>query len=325
MVLSLEPYIGRLGLVAGGTSAEAFCQGLPEHMLRRLEALRNKPIQRWGQQQGEGGIDVWVSHKPPTRYPRFPYRGAVTVTQQPLFVIGRSMSEVHRVPSSWVRAVQEQVDEVWVPARASRDAFVSATEGMGGVGRVDEKQVHVIPEPIDAELFDAVTVAPLDAEKDLVGLKLRSFNFLSVFKMEERKGWRSLMRAWFEEFSEVDDVTLTLHTYLFNDFNSRDAQRIRQKIREFVETDLQQFPGRDLVARPLPWANLLIHTAELGAEDMPSFYATFSAFVLPTHGEGWGMPLMEAMAMGLPAIATNCQTKTWHTRKSKQPGSDASV
>eukprot|EP01105_Mastigella_eilhardi_P022825 TRINITY_DN5681_c0_g1_i4.p2 TRINITY_DN5681_c0_g1~~TRINITY_DN5681_c0_g1_i4.p2 ORF type:complete len:136 (-),score=31.59 TRINITY_DN5681_c0_g1_i4:63-470(-) len=38
---------------------------------------------------------------------------------------------------------------------------------------------------------------------------------------------------------------------------------------------------------------------------MPRLYRAADAFVLPTRGEGWGLPIMEAMAMGLPVIATN--------------------
>lgn len=38
--------------------------------------------------------------------------------------------------------------------------------------------------------------------------------------------------------------------------------------------------------------------------DYPSFYASADGFVLPTHGEGWGRTPMEAMAMGLPTIAS---------------------
>jgi len=323
MVLSLEPYLGRLGVVAG---ANSWCDGMPQEDVDRLERLRRMPIEQWGRENlaapttattaAEGevqaigadgassssalrGIDVWISHKPPPRYPVFPYRGAVTVANPPLFLIGRSMSEVHRVPSTWVTLAQQKVDEVWVPSTSSRVAFEAAD--------MDPKQLRLIPEPVDAALFDAVSTLPMGgAEMDL---PLRGFNFLSVFKFEERKGWRALIKAWFEEFSEGDDVTLTLHTYLFGDDaqgsfgGARDPARIRRKIQAFVST--LSFPGRDLSARPLPWANLLIHTREVPTEDMPSFYAAFSAFVLPTRGEGWGMPIMEAMAMGLPAIATN--------------------
>jgi len=38
---------------------------------------------------------------------------------------------------------------------------------------------------------------------------------------------------------------------------------------------------------------------------MPRLYRAADAFVLPTRGEGWGLPIMEAMASGLPAIVTN--------------------
>ena len=39
-------------------------------------------------------------------------------------------------------------------------------------------------------------------------------------------------------------------------------------------------------------------------EEMIRLYAAVDAFVLPSRGEGWGRPYMEAMAMALPTIGT---------------------
>lgn len=39
--------------------------------------------------------------------------------------------------------------------------------------------------------------------------------------------------------------------------------------------------------------------------DMATLYRSADCFVISTRGEGWGMPILEAMACGLPAIATN--------------------
>jgi len=43
---------------------------------------------------------------------------------------------------------------------------------------------------------------------------------------------------------------------------------------------------------------------------LPSMYKGADAFVLATHGEGWGLPIIEAMSMQLPAISTNWSGST---------------
>lgn len=68
-------------------------------------------------------------------------------------------------------------------------------------------------------------------------------------------------------------------------------------------------PDRNSINRTKPDETLLpcvvVHSQELDEIEMPRLYAAADAFVLPTRGEGWGLPIMEAMAMGLPTIATN--------------------
>jgi glycosyltransferase involved in cell wall biosynthesis len=49
---------------------------------------------------------------------------------------------------------------------------------------------------------------------------------------------------------------------------------------------------------------VIVMNRALETTDVARLYRAASAFVLPSHGEGWGRPYMEAMAMGLPTIGT---------------------
>lgn len=49
---------------------------------------------------------------------------------------------------------------------------------------------------------------------------------------------------------------------------------------------------------------------------LPSLYDRMDAVVIPSRGEGWGRPHVEAMAMGLPLIATNWSGPTEYSSPS---------
>lgn len=129
------------------------------------------------------------------------------------------------------------------------------------------------------------------------------FEFLSIFKWERRKGWDILLRAYFRAFSPHDDVRLRLRTYVPS-FLGGDLN-ITSRIEEFAlaatGSTLQQLPevvwerGADEAERE----------NGMSREEVRDLYFLADCFVLPTRGEGWGLPVAEAMAMGLPVIVTN--------------------
>jgi glycosyltransferase involved in cell wall biosynthesis len=51
-------------------------------------------------------------------------------------------------------------------------------------------------------------------------------------------------------------------------------------------------------------AQIRIISESLSQLEMAELYRRADAFVLPSRGEGWGRPYMEAMASGLPTIGT---------------------
>ena len=129
------------------------------------------------------------------------------------------------------------------------------------------------------------------------------FEFLSIFKWERRKGWDILLRAYFRAFGPQDDVRLRLRTYVPS-FLGGDIN-ITSRIEEFA-----------LAATGLPLQQLAEVVWERGTDEarrengmsrgeVRDLYYLADCFVLPTRGEGWGLPVAEAMAMGLPVIVTN--------------------
>jgi glycosyltransferase involved in cell wall biosynthesis/GT2 family glycosyltransferase len=191
--------------------------------------------------------------------------------------VGRTMFETDGLPADW-RDQCNTMDEIWVPSDHNLQTFADAG--------VDPSKLHKVPETFDTELFDP-GVKPLGIDG------LDGFVFLSVFSWINRKAWDVLLRAWFAEFKARDDVTLLLKTDAALAPPGTDCRR---EVEAFARNQLGIEPGKG--------PRLVVLDQHLETADVPRMYRTADAFVLASHGEGWGRPYMEAMAMGLPTIAT---------------------
>ena len=60
----------------------------------------------------------------------------------------------------------------------------------------------------------------------------------------------------------------------------------------------------DAIKAPREGARVYVKEDILPTEQLGCFYTAGNCFVLPTHGEGWGLPIFEALACGLPVITT---------------------
>jgi len=246
--------------------------------------------------QGVGQWDVAVCHATPDVWLKDGAFGWGSVEPCPpdntRFSIGRAMYETDRLPESWVPRINA-MDAVWVPSAFAVEQFASSG--------VERTKLVVIPEAVDTAFFDPGAHAPLKG-KGMGSSGKQRYRFLSVFKWEARKGWDVLLSAYFQEFSKDDQVVLYIKTQAFH--TSEDFQ---DEIGRFVKSI------GDKARRPLARYKLIAQ--DLPLAQLPRLYRSVDALVQPSRGEGWGRPHVEAMAMGLPVIATNWSGTTEFLRK----------
>ncbi len=192
--------------------------------------------------------------------------------------VGRTMIETDVLPPGWARACAP-LDEVWVPSTFNAAAFAEAG--------FPSAKVRVVPIGVDPDLFKPRERPPLPWN-----VRTRGFRFLSVFVWQPRKAWDVLVKAYLREFGPGEDVTLIIKTQPV--FCGMEA--IVRSLDAYVRDGLGLNPERA--------APIVILRDELTPQEMASLYNSCDAFVLPSRGEGFGRPYLEAMASGLPTIGT---------------------
>jgi len=178
--------------------------------------------------------------------------------------IGYTMLEVDGVPSTWVQYINTYLTELWVPSTFNQKTFSKS-----GV----KVPIRSVPLGINTNRFNPHVIPILQNNG--------KYTFLCVCEWGERKNVHLLMRAFQSEFDKKEPVQLILKIGSFDAAVS-------------VEKELSQYDLR----------NVILLSREYDLHQMPSLFKSADCFVLPTSGEGWGLPFMEAMAVGLPVIGT---------------------
>jgi GT2 family glycosyltransferase len=202
--------------------------------------------------------------------------------------VGYTMFEADGLPREWVNQCN-QMDEVWVPSSFNKTTFSNS-----GV----KVPIFIMPLGIQKEHFN-----PYIRERRFS----KRFTFLSIFEWSERKGQEILIRAFLNEFPKQDDALLVLKVFNPDIRNSIPLElskagiSFNKKIRivtvnsHISYDELEQCDDENVVV----FINADVPYYQLGC-----LYRGVDCFVLPTRGEGWGLPVMEAMACSIPVIAT---------------------
>ena len=162
---------------------------------------------------------------------------------------------------------------VWVPSSWARDVLIH--HGLS------ETQVDVVPEGVDAMVFN-----PLLRESVV---KDHYFRFFMCGKYEKRKGYDELLKGFYRAFSK--DVNVKL--YLKPDNFSLDKACGDSKGSEL---------RRAVAAQGLQDSVVFIE-GRYSAHDLALLNSYCDAQIFPSRAEGWGLPLIEGLATGLPTIS----------------------
>jgi glycosyltransferase involved in cell wall biosynthesis len=144
-----------------------------------------------------------------------------------------------------------------------------------------------IDTPIEVVGYPVKNIKPAKIDLDLK----HNFNFIAVGTWIPRKNMGNTIRWFVEEFYD-QNVGLIVKTSLM-----KNCLQDREAMQNTLKSILSEYEGKKCEVN-------LLH-GDLSDEEMTALYThpKVKAFVSLSHGEGFGLPLFEAVYNGLPVIA----------------------
>lgn len=241
-------------------------------MVGRIMATTNSPIER---------SDVSIQLQLPDEWD--PSIGNVNIGMSALV-------ETDICNPSWIDACN-RMSAVILPSEFSKSVLLKSS-----IGRPVTTKIEVVPESFPDNIVKGASSPDLNL--------MTSFNFLIVSQMtaassdQDRKNIVNTIRWICQEFSGDDDIGIIVKT------NSGRATSIDKAItRNALKASLEGIKTKVRV--------YMLH-GDVPEAEMAGLYVNpkVRALVSLTRGEGFGLPLLEAAASGLPIIATGWSAHT---------------
>lgn len=180
--------------------------------------------------------------------------------------------EFGALPEEWVKNV-EKVDEVWAITNFVKREYVESG--------VPAEKVFIVPCGIDPKIFHP-EVKPYKLGTN------KKFKFLFLGGTIHRKGPDLLLKSYLQAFTAKDDVCLVVKDFGTKGYYANQTHDALFK-----------------AAQKIPNAPEIIYLdQEISADEIASIYTACDCLVHPYRGEGFALPVLEAMACGIPVVVT---------------------
>jgi len=202
--------------------------------------------------------------------------------------------ETDRVKPEWILKCNE-MNLVIVPSTFVKDTFEKTTYQSqdGGVLKLTTP-IEVVPESADTSIFNETETADLDIDD-----MKTSFNFLTVGQ-------------WGIGDADRKNITLLIKTFKETFKEHRDKEKIGLVLRvnsiagSLIDEDYTLKKIKSIINEYPEFPKIYLIHGFMSNEELARLYkdSRVKALISITHGEGYGLPLLEAAACNLPVIAT---------------------